>query len=394
MSTVSGILNNLGGVYRDTIRVSSEANKLLNNQNGRHLRPNHSSLMENNGTFHTRLFVFQGTISITFRRSTYNIPVEIFLLPNFPIRPPVCFVRPTENMMIKENHRHVGRDGMVYMPYLSQWRNGSHNLLGTVQQMQQIFAQDPPVFSKPVQQVAPNVNHVSNGNTRPPMTNPPGYNDIQAAIEASKREEEERRMQEQIEAQIEKSKLEQARNESLQQAQRKAQEERTAQEAREKLTRKLQADLKSFFDTERVEIVKELKTQKKLEEGEITVKNQLTELETRKEKLIEAIEKVDETNAQLEQWIDIAEIQQKEMKENENVDALVQTNDIHSQQMLKLACTNASLSDALYFLDRALVKGTIELDVHLKKVRALAKKQFLVKAHLLKIAEYRANNAR
>jgi len=390
--SVSSILNNLGGVYRDTIRLSGEANRLINSRNGRYLRPNESSLMENNGTFHTKLFVFQGTIAIQFRGSSYNIPLDIFLPPNFPIRPPICFVRPTDSMVIKDNHRHVGRDGMVYMPYFNQWRNGTHNLVGAVSEMQQIFGVEPPVYSRPQQQPpaptpvtshsvvrpTPSSTNVSNGG------NPPGYDDLQAAINASKREEEERVLQQSME----NSKMEQAKLESK----KEAEEERKAQREREEVKQKLHSNIKSFYNMERAKIISELKKQKQLEKGKVIVEDQLDELKERKEKLQSAVATVNETNVQLELWIGTVESQKKELKKNEDVDALVTTVDLHSQQMLDLSCKNASISDCLYFLDRALVKGTLPLDVHLKQVRKLAKKQFLTRAHLMKIAEFRAQN--
>jgi len=58
--------------------------------------------------------------------------------------------------------------------------------------------------------------------------------------------------------------------------------------------------------------------------------------------------------------------------------------------MLQLAAENASISDALYFLDRALYAGSLNPTQHLRQVRKLAKQQFLVRAHLLKIQQHDA----
>merc|ERR1712232_386988 len=112
----------------------------------------------------------------------------------------------------------------------------------------------------------------------------------------------------------------------------------------------------------------------------------------RKGNLERADATVYEYNKELQQWIEEVESQKERLKNDEDVDKLVVTSDIQSEQMLDLSCENASISDCLYFLDRALVKGTIPLDVHLKQVRKLAKKQFLVRAHLMKIAEIRTKN--
>ena len=378
MSAVSKVLNSLAGVYRDTIRVSGDANKLLNNQNGKYLRPNQSSLMENNGNFHTKLLVLQGTIPVIFQGSKYNIPLDIFLPPNYPVRPPICFLRPTESMMIKENHKHVGRDGMVYLPYLHSWRMGSHNLIMMVHAMQKTFGSDPPLFSKPKASVATPSYKAS---TKP---NRPEFNDIQAAIDQSKRDEEERRRQEQIERQ----KIEDAKYESM----LAAQEEQSANEAKVNLTKKLRENLHSFYSVEKDMILNEIKKQRRLESGQEIISAQLKELNERKSSMLKANEQVEETICELKEWVDNMQMKEEEIKEKEDIDSMVQPSDNISKQMIDLSSENASISDCLYFLDRALVKGKIPLDVHLKKVRFLAKKQFFARAHLIKIADIRAKN--
>jgi ESCRT-I complex subunit TSG101 len=68
------------------------------------------------------------------------------------------------------------------------------------------------------------------------------------------------------------------------------------------------------------------------------------------------------------------------------VDDVVQpSNALHGQMLLDLAAENAAISDALYFLDRGLYKGHVHCEVHLKQERRLAKRQFLVREHLIKI---------
>jgi ESCRT-I complex subunit TSG101 len=61
--------------------------------------------------------------------------------------------------------------------------------------------------------------------------------------------------------------------------------------------------------------------------------------------------------------------------------------------MLNLSAENQSINDALYFLDKALADHNFPLDDHLRAVRKLTKKQFLVKAHLLKIGQVKASEA-
>ena len=50
------------------------------------------------------------------------------------------------------------------------------------------------------------------------------------------------------------------------------------------------------------------------------------------------------------------------------------------------AAPSAALEDALYYLDRALSRGAIDIESFLREVRSLARRQFLAKAHLQKLA--------
>lgn len=381
---VKSILNNLGGVYRDPIRVSSDARNLVNNQVGRHLRPNVASLMENTGTYHSRLFVFQGTVAMTFRGSNYNIPVDIFLPPSYPVRPPVCYVRPVSTMIIKENHRHVGSDGMVYAPYLHEWSSSSHNLIQMVKQLSEIFGNDPPVFAKPAnynQQTASSIQQTQR---------PPGYNDVQSAIEAStleaSRMEQERREKMEIEKAMEQFNLQEAKLQS----EKEENLRRSTVATREKLIKKLQLHLKNMYEEEKPKIREDLKHQKNLDQGKITCDQQLKELVDMKVKLEESLNIVNSHNSELEEWIKTSKEAQEKQKlvKEQDVDTIVMPVDPISEQMLELSCENAAITDCLYYLDKALVKGKIPLDLHLKKVRALAKKQFLARAHLMKICKY------
>jgi hypothetical protein len=124
---IQPLLQRLVGVYADPLRISRDAAQLLNRVEGNALTPIVSQSME-----HPRVLSFVGTISMPYRGVKYNIPVEIFLPPSYPTYPPICYVRPSVGMMLKENHKHVGPDGKIYMPYLHNWRSYSCNLVDLV----------------------------------------------------------------------------------------------------------------------------------------------------------------------------------------------------------------------------------------------------------------------
>lgn len=56
-------------------------------------------------------------------------------------------------------------------------------------------------------------------------------------------------------------------------------------------------------------------------------------------------------------------------------------------RLIKTLAEYNAIEDALYFMDRALSNGEIELSVFLKEVRKLSRKQFMCQALIQKINE-------
>jgi len=113
--SLDSVLRSLRNVYAQHQTVQKHVSNLL--RSIRTLQPQASSFISNTG--HTsNLLQLSGTVPIFYRGSQYNIPVDIYIPENYPSRPPQAFVRPTNDMLLKPNHRHVDREGLVYMPYL------------------------------------------------------------------------------------------------------------------------------------------------------------------------------------------------------------------------------------------------------------------------------------
>lgn len=51
----------------------------------------------------------------------YSIPIAIWPKSTHPCHPPMVYVTPTPGMGIQEN-QFVDANGVVYLPYLSQWK--------------------------------------------------------------------------------------------------------------------------------------------------------------------------------------------------------------------------------------------------------------------------------
>jgi ESCRT-I complex subunit TSG101 len=110
---VSRQLERLGGIYRDPARIQRDASTLLKSSVGQQLNPLTAVYAdETNGDVHTVL-VLQGTIAIHYRGQTYQLLMDIYLVPSYPIRPPVCYIRLAPHMYLKDHHKHVATDGKV-----------------------------------------------------------------------------------------------------------------------------------------------------------------------------------------------------------------------------------------------------------------------------------------
>jgi ESCRT-I complex subunit TSG101 len=66
------------------------------------------------------LLCLYGTIPVSYRGATYNIPVAVWITPSYPKHPPIVYVTPTPNMLVKMG-KHVDLAGKVYHPMLATW---------------------------------------------------------------------------------------------------------------------------------------------------------------------------------------------------------------------------------------------------------------------------------
>jgi hypothetical protein len=94
------------------------------------------------------LLKIYGTVPIIYKENNYNIPISIWIPPNYPHEKPAVIVPPTPDMVIKQGHTCVGSDGYVRHTYLLSWNQGN-TLLALFNILIQIFSQDPPVRAVP-----------------------------------------------------------------------------------------------------------------------------------------------------------------------------------------------------------------------------------------------------
>lgn len=105
-----------------------------------------SNFTHNDGRSVT-LLQLEGTIPIWYKGGKYNIPITMWLLELFPRVPPLVYVTPTRDMIIRPRHSHVDPSGLVDVPYLREWVFQSSSILDLIQICCIAFGQETPLYS-------------------------------------------------------------------------------------------------------------------------------------------------------------------------------------------------------------------------------------------------------
>ncbi|XP_063698453.1 tumor susceptibility gene 101 protein [Culicoides brevitarsis] len=324
----------------------------------------------------------QGTIPVVYKGTTYHIPVCIWIVDTHPHNAPMCYVKPTADMHIKVS-RFCDHNGKVYLPYLHDWSPSESDLLGLIQVLIITFGEYMPVYSKPKNQIPPQTTPYPSqpympqpqagsfggypGVGYPPVqpnpTNTPyppafpgmpspfmpmpgaqasGYNPnpynagtiteehIKASLISAVEDKVRRRLQERV--------------------------------------NQIQAEIQTLN-----------RTKQELSEGQNKIKEIIRKLEAEKVELTKSLEILKEKDAEVDKGLELAE-----KAEEVNIDEVVVTTAPLYRQLLRAYCEEAAIEDAIYYLGEALRKNVIDLEVFLKYVRQLARRQFTLRALMQK----------
>uniref|UniRef100_H3GRU5 UEV domain-containing protein n=1 Tax=Phytophthora ramorum TaxID=164328 RepID=H3GRU5_PHYRM len=388
------------------------------------------SLQPNCGTFGSTLLNLEGTIPIFYRSNQYNIPVEFWVVETYPLAPPVCFVRPTADMMVKPGHPHVTSDGYVKIPYTSDWRS-DFTLLELVAHMCSIFGNMPPVFRRPANsRLAPYQNRLSgssasaNGSgtggyfqqgsyaqSHPPQPSPFYSAQFQAhareqdlAASGGPREGESLfgGSQHSVGG---ASSLSSSGVYPVGRASGEVRPEDRATTLKTEVTGKIQVQLEKIFKRVRDDIDLQFEHEVQLTQSRENVERGLQSLRFLRDDITRAKGVVEAQDKEVTAWLE-----ENEGKDTVDPDTILIEGDALSKQyvllrglesakstdltvvsggflrrMIKTLAEHYSIEDALYYMDRALSNDEIELSVFLKEVRKLARKQFMCSALVQKI---------
>lgn len=330
------------------------------------------------------LICLDGTIEITFREAKYNIPVGIFVSDNHPFEAPLCYVRPTKDMMIKSS-RHVDGSGRVYLPYLSEWNKNSCDILSLIHVMQIVFGQMCPVYQRSTANGAP-----MQGNDvtmQPALPNPyyPPANSGGPATGGSSS------------GSVSMPALPQnpllpfsSQQPYSPPSQSNATGTITEEHIRASLLSAVEDRLRYRMKEKVQQILDEIEVLKKTSNDLNRGKMQLDEMKARMAKelteLTAAKDKLGNLDEQLQEFI----VKYDKEGEDSNPDEVYGPTQPLFKQLLDSFAEENAVVDAIYYTGEGLRKGIIPLDVFLKSVRELSRRQFMLRA-LMRACRVRAS---
>jgi len=375
--------------YKNPDKVKRDVHTLLNNYRG--LQPKVDTFVFNDGAS-KQLLCLGGTIPVPYKGNTYNIPIAIWLLETHPLNAPLVFVRPTSGMQLRIS-KHVDHNGKVYLPYLHIWSPTESDLLGLVQVTIIIFAEQPPVYavSGPPQRQenstpypmqpgypaypTPNTPYPAAGGHSYPSYPPTGgssstpypsysagYPPYPVSGSATPKPSY--------------PSYPAATTTTQASASGTISEDHIRASLLSAVEDKVRRRLSEIFAQSQAEIETLKKTENELRIGQSKLEELSRRLDQEQVEMERGISSLKERSNELEDTL----TKIKSQDSNFDVDEAVVTTAPLYKQLLNAYAEQAATEDAIYYLGEGLRRGVIELDVFLKHVRSLSRKQFMLRA--------------
>lgn len=346
------------------------------------LKPVMDNYVFNDGS--TReLMSLSGTVPVSYRGNVYNIPICLWLLDTYPYNPPICFVKPTSTMMIKTG-KHVDANGKIYLPYLHEWKHPQSDLFGLIQVMIVVFGEEPPVFSRPATQTPyqafpaagpPTSSYTGNPPASPfgqsHSPNPGGYQGYPYPAASSGYPATSGSAH--YTPVTPTTTAGPARDGTIG-------EDTIRASLVSAVSDKLRWRMKEEMDRAQAELDALKRTEEDLKKGH--------------QKLEEMVTKLDQEITDVDKNIDLLKMKDEELtaalgkmenqSENNDIDDLIVPTAPLYRQILNLYAEENAIEDTIFYLGEALRRGVIDLDVFLKHVRLLSRKQFQLRALMQK----------
>ncbi|XP_022742679.1 protein ELC-like [Durio zibethinus] len=339
------------------------------------LQPKTATFTHNDGRS-VNLLQADGTIPMPFQGVTYNIPIIIWLMESYPRHPPVVYVNPTRDMIIKRPHPCVTPSGLVSIPYLQNWIYPSSNLVDLVLNLSSAFSRDPPLYSQRRPYTNPNPNPSPSPSMNSSMTSSYGHPPPRprvAAAAAGYPPSPYGRIQVPQPSQPPTSQTDDAA-------------EVHKRNAVNKLVEMVHGDINGMSKAREVEMEGLFSAQAVLRRREEEINKRLKEMQDEKEGLEQQLQVVLMNTDVLDGWGRNNEGKTKKLGKNSvDVDEAFHCGDVHSKQMLDCTAADLAIEDVVYSLDNAVQEGAVPIDQYLRNVRLLSREQFFHRATSVKV---------
>uniref|UniRef100_A0A8D0GXY8 Tumor susceptibility 101 n=1 Tax=Sphenodon punctatus TaxID=8508 RepID=A0A8D0GXY8_SPHPU len=347
----------------------------------KHRKPSLDQVLDQMKSRENSKFIFSLNLSLG---NTYNIPICLWVLDTYPYNPPICFVKPTSTMTIKTG-KHVDANGKIYLPYLHEWKHPQSDLLGLIQVMIVVFGDEPPVFSRPTISAAypsyqatgpPNTSYMpgmpSGISHYPPghPSNPSGYPGYpyppsgQFPATASTQH---------YPSQPPVTTVGPSRDGTIS-------EDTIRASLISAVSDKLRWRMKEEMDRAQAELNALKRTEEDLKKGHQKLEEMVTRLDQEVAEVDKNIELLKKKDEELSSALEKMESQ----SENNDIDEVIVPTAPLYKQILNLYAEENAIEDTIFYLGEALRRGVIDLDVFLKHVRLLSRKQFQLRALMQK----------
>ncbi|CAH1179304.1 unnamed protein product [Phaedon cochleariae] len=364
---------NPDGAFRDVLSVVKQY---------RGLHPEQDIYTFNDGT-RMELVNLCGTIPVKYKGSVYNIPICIWLIDTHPKNAPICYVKPTSDMAIKVS-MFVDQNGKIYLPYLHDWIPNSSDLLGLIQVLIVTFGEQPPVFARakegsdmpyPSNSFMPQPSAGYMPPTYPPNTYPPSASGFGGYPPYPPKTANAYPVYPPYPAPY----TPYPAGGGFPGATGTIKDEHIRESLLSAIEDKLLRRMKEQFQQGQAECETLKRTQDELKQGKTKLDGILSRMEKEKNDLDKNITLLQDKEQELDKAIERISNQ-----ESIDVDDAVITTAPLYKQLLNAFAEEAALEDAIYYMGEALRCGVIDLDVFLRQVRTLSRKQFMLRALMQK----------
>ncbi|XP_022765691.1 protein ELC-like [Durio zibethinus] len=336
------------------------------------LEPKTATFTHNDGRS-VNLLQVDGTIPMAYQGVTYNIPIIIWLMESYPRYPPVVYVNPTRDMVIKRHHPHVTPSGLVSIPYLQNWIYPSSNLVDLVVNLSSVFSRDPPLYSQRRPSPNPNPNLSPNPSINSSMNSSYGQSHPPPRVAAAA-------------SGYPPSPYGRVQPPYPPPSQTEDAAEVYKRNAVNKLVEVVHGDISGMRKAREVEMEGLFSAQAVLRRREEEINKGLKEMQDEKEGLEQQLQVVLMNTDVLDSWVRDNEGKTKNLGEsNVDVDEAFHCVDVLSKQMLDCTAADLAIEDVVYSLDKAVQEGAVPFDQYLRNVRLLSREQFFHKATAAKV---------